>query len=421
MFMRLVSVHLFSLVLVSLVGAQIALAESPADPLLLSDVLAEVRAHHPEIQAARERYRAAKERPAQAGAFDDPEAKIELFNTPQNLDVTKTDNTIFGLSQRFPFPGKRGLKKQLALKDADIAEALVHEKELEIGAQAKGAYYDLYLAYKAIEIHHQQIELLKNFFQIANARFRAGKGVQVDVIKAGLELSKLQNELPVLEQQRDSAQAKVNLVMNRSPETPLGTPAEPVTRVDKPAFLELREIAIQNRPQLKALTTDAARSETAIALAQKQYYPDFNVMASRFQNFGQRDGFGGAVVMSLPFSFWTKPKYDAGVREAKANLEAAKASYQAMQNQVGFEVKDLLVKLEAVEKLMVMYRTTIIPQAQQTLDSARLNYQNGKVEFLTLLDAERALKDFQLEFYRALTAFAQRMAELERAIGKELT
>ena len=84
-------------------------------------------------------------------------------------------------------------------------------------------------------------------------------------------------------------------------------------------------------------------------------------------------------------------------------------------------MKDLLVKLEAVEKLMVMYRTTIIPQAQQTLDSARLNYQNGKVEFLTLLDAERALKDFQLEFYRALTAFAQRMAELERAIGKELT
>src|SRR5438445_12174520 len=237
MFMRLVSVHLFSLVLVSLVGAQIALAESPADPLLLSDVLTEARARHPEMQAARERYRAAKERPAQAGAFDDPEAKIKLFNTPQNLDVTKTDNRVFGLSQRLPFPGKRGLKKQLALKDADIAEALVHEKELEIGAQAKGAYYDLYLAYKAIEIHHQQIELLKNFFQIANARFRAGKGVQVDVIKAGLELSKLQNELPVLEQQRDSAQAKVNLVMNRYPETTLGKLAETVNRVDKTALI----------------------------------------------------------------------------------------------------------------------------------------------------------------------------------------
>src|SRR5438132_153932 len=125
MFMRLVSVHLIGLVLVSMVSAQIALAESPADPLLLSDVLAEARAHHPEIQAARERYRAAKERPTQAGALDDPEAKIELWNTPENLDVTRTSNTIFGLSQRFPFPGKLGLKKQLALKEAEIAEAQV--------------------------------------------------------------------------------------------------------------------------------------------------------------------------------------------------------------------------------------------------------------------------------------------------------
>ena len=132
--MRLVSVHLFGLVLVSLVSAQIALAQSPADRLLLSDVLTEARAHHPEIQAARERYRAAKERPAQAGALDDPEAKIELWNTPENLDITKTSNTIFGLSQRFPFPGKRGLKKQLALKEADIAEEQVREKERAFAA-----------------------------------------------------------------------------------------------------------------------------------------------------------------------------------------------------------------------------------------------------------------------------------------------
>src|SRR5438094_6674994 len=173
MSIRLVSVHLFGFVLVSVVSAQMALAESQADPLLLSDVLTEARAHHPEIQAARERYRAAKERPAQAGAFDDPEAKIELWNTPENLDITKTSNTIFGLSQRFPFPGKRGLKKQLALKEADIAEEQVREKELEISAQAKGAYYELYLAYKTIEIHHQQTERLKNFSQAANARFRA--------------------------------------------------------------------------------------------------------------------------------------------------------------------------------------------------------------------------------------------------------
>src|SRR5438132_13511725 len=102
MSIRLVSVHLFGFVLVSVVSAQMALAESQADPLLLSDVLAEARAHHPEIQAARERYRAAKERQTQAGALDDPEAKIELCNMPQNLYVTRTSIAISGYSQQFP-------------------------------------------------------------------------------------------------------------------------------------------------------------------------------------------------------------------------------------------------------------------------------------------------------------------------------
>ena len=149
---------------------------------------------------------------------------------------------------------------------------------------------------------------------------------------------------------------------------------------------------------------ETARSETAIALAQKQFYPDFNVMVERFQNFGARDGFGGMVAVTLPFSFWTKPKYDAGVREARANLESAKAAYQALENQVAFEVKDVLVKIEATEKLVKLYKTTVLPQAQQTLDSARIAYQNAKVEFLTLLDAERGIRDFQLEYYRVLTA-----------------
>ena len=179
-------------------------------------------------------------------------------------------------------------------------------------------------------------------------------------------------------------------------------------------------MAIQNRPELRALDLELVRSQTATALAQKQYYPDFNVMVERFQNFGSRDGFGAVMTMSLPFSFWTKPKYDAGVREAAANQDSAKAAFQVLQNQILFEVKDLLAKIEAAEKLITLYKTTVIPQAQQTLESARAGYKAAKVEFLTLLDAERAIKDFWLEYYRALTAFEQRMAELERAVGGDL-
>src|SRR5207245_10326448 len=152
------------------------------------------------------------------------------------------------------------------------------------------------------------------------------------------------------------------------------------------------------------------------ALAQKQYYPDFNVMVERFQNFGARDGFGGMVTMSLPFSFWTKPKYDAGVREAAANQDAAKAAYEALKNQVLFEIKDLLAKIEAAEKLVTLYRTTVIPQAQHTLESARAGYQAGKTEFLALLDAQRAVEDFLLDYYASINALGVRIEELDRVV-----
>ena len=414
--------HVFCLVVIHLfIGGNIALAVSTSpDSLLLSEVVTEALANNPELQVARQRWRAAQERPAQAAALDDPEFKVELFNYPERLNPDASANTIFGLSQRYPYPGKRALKKNLALKDVEIVEAHLRQKEREIAAQVKVVYYELFLDYKAIEVHHQQIALLKQLFEIANARFRAGKGAQVDALKSSLELSKLFNQLPILEQHRESGKARLNWLMNRPPQAALGAPREPSRLAVKPTFEELQQLAVQHRPELTAFIKEKARNETAIALAQKQFYPDFNVMVERFQNFGARDGFGGMVAVTLPFSFWTKPKYDAAVREARANLESAKAAYQALENQVAFELKDVLVKIEAAEKLIVLYKTTVLPQAQQTLDSARIAYQNAKVEFLTLLDAERAIRDFQLEYFRVLTDLGQHMAELERVVGFDL-
>ena len=396
-------------------------AAPSAEPLRVDALVAEAVKQNPEIEAARQRWRAAQERAPQARTLDDPEFKIELFNYPNRLYPDASANTIFGLSQRFPYPGKLGLKESLAVKEADMAASLLRAKEREVASQVKSAYYEVFLAQKAIEVHHRQVAFLQEFFEIANARFRAGKGVQVDVLKSAVERSKLENELPVLEQQRDSAKARLNILLNRPPQAPLAEPVEPADMREARSLEELQQVAIQNRPELRAVDLDIARSRTAAALAQKQYYPDFNVMVERFQNVGARDGVGGMVTMSLPFAFWTKPKYDAGVREAAANQDAAKAAYDALKNQVLFEIKDVLAKIDAAEKLITLYRTTVIPQAQQTLESARAGYQAGKTEFLALLDAQRAIKDFQLDYYKALTAFEQRKAELERAVGRELS
>jgi len=415
---------LFVVIGILSVGLAGTIHSAEAEPLQLDAVVTEALVQNPEIQAARHRWQAAKERAPQAAALDDPEFKVELFNYPNRLYPDASANTIFGLSQRFPYPGKRGLKESLVVREAEMAAALLRAKEREVVTQVKNAYYEVFLAHKAIEVHHQQIDLLKEFFEIANARFRAGKGAQVDVLKSTVEISKLSNELPVLDQQLETAKAKLNLFLSRDPQSPLGEPVEPVGLGGKGARSTLDELyrtAIQNRPELRVLDFDIARNETATTLAQKQLYPDFNVSLERYQNFGARDGFGGGVTMSLPFSFWTKPKYEAGIREAAANVDSARATFQAMRNQILFEVKDFLAKVEAAEKMITLYKTTVLPQAQQTLESARIGYQTGKAEFLTLLDAERAIKDFQLAYYRVLAESEQRIADLERAVGTDLS
>lgn len=397
-----------------------AAPSAEAEPLQLDAIVTEALAQNPEIHAARHRWQAAQERAPQARALDDPEFKVELFNTPENLDVSRTENTIVGLSQRFPFPGKLGLKENLAVKEAEMAAAQLRAKEREVASQVKSAYYEVFLAHREIAVHHEQVAILKEFFEIANAQFRVGKGTQTDVLQATVELSKLLNMLPVLEQQLDTSKARLNILLNRAPQSPLGEPLEPIGPRARRTLEDAQQMAVQNRPELRALDLAIARSETATALAHKQYYPDFNVTVSRFQNDGMRDGYGAMATISLPF-LWTKPKYDAGVREARANQDSAQAAFQALKNQVLFEVKDFLARAEAAEKLIALYKTTVIPQAQQTLESARINYRAAKVAFATLLDAERALKDFQLEYYRSLTAFEQQMAELDRAVGVDLS
>src|SRR5207249_11451179 len=134
---------------------------------------------------------------------------------------------IFGVSQTFPFPGKLALKGEVASRSADMTEQALRAKERDLIARLKQAYYDLFFADKAIQIHHEQVDLLKQFFEIANARFRAGKGSQVDVLKAQVELSTLYQQLPVLEQRRDTAQAKLNTLLDRDPRCPLAPPQQP--------------------------------------------------------------------------------------------------------------------------------------------------------------------------------------------------
>lgn len=389
----------------------------PRNTLVLPELIHEVLARNPEVVAARMQWEAATNRIAQARSLDDPTLSVQLWNVPQTVNVTQAQNTIFGLSQSFPFPGKLALKGDVASRSAEMTEQAVRGKEREIVARLKQAYYDLFLAQKAIQIHHEQVELIRQLVEIANAKFRTGKGAQTDVLKAQVELSMLFQQLPVLEQRRETAEAMLNTLLDRDPATPLGLAQEPSQLPLEKPIDDLHRLALNDRPELKAAELAVQRNEQSRALAQRQYYPDFNVAVQRFQNFQANDGFGAYVAMSIPFAFWTKPKYDAGVQEAAAAVSAARAQQHTLENLTRFQIKDLLAKLRATDQVATLYRTTILPQAEQSLDAARVGYRAGKGGFPDLIETQRALRGFQLEYFKALVDRQHRLAELEQVAG----
>jgi cobalt-zinc-cadmium efflux system outer membrane protein len=389
----------------------------PRNTLVLPELIQEVLARNPELMAARKQWEAATNRITPARSLDDPILSVQLWNIPQPFKATQADNSIFGLSQNLPFPGKLALKGDVASRSAEMTEQTVRAKERELIARLKQAYYDLFLAQKAVEIHHEQVELLRQFVEIANAKFRAGKGSQADVLKAHVELSLLFQHLPVLDQRRETAEAMLNTLLDRDPASPLGLAHEPSQLPLEKPIDDLHRLALNDRPELKAAELDVQRSEQSRALAQRQYYPDFNVAFQRFQNFQANDGFGAYVAMSIPFAFWTKPKYDAGVQEAAAAVAVAQAQQHTLENLTRFQVNDLLAKLKATDQVATLYRTTILPQAEQSLDAARVGYRAGKAGFLDLIDTQRAWRGFQLEYFTALVERQHRLAELEQVVG----
>ena len=385
--------------------------------LALPELIQEVLARNPELVAVRKQWEAATNRITQARSLDDPILSVQLWNVPQPFKATQADNTIFGLSQNLPFPGKLALKGDVASRSAEMTEQLVRAKERELVARLKQAYYDLFLAQKAVLIHHEQVELLRQFVAIANAKFRGGMGSQADVLKAQVELSLLFQHLPVLEQRRKTAAAMLNTLLDRDSASPLGLAQEPSQLPINQPLDDLHSFALNDRPELKAAELDVQRSEQSRALAQRQYYPDFNVAFQRFQNYQANDGFGAYVAMSIPFAFWTKPKYDAGVQEAEAAVAAAQAQQHTLENLTRFQIDDLLAKLRAIDQVATLYRTTILPQAEQSLESARAGYRAGKGGFLDLIDTQRAWRGFQLEYFKALVDRQHRLAELEQVVG----
>ena len=401
-------------------------AQSEPPPLRLAPLAEEALLNNPEILAAKQRWAVFKEKVPQAYALEDPMFSFGITNLPTNFSFKDEDMTMkeFAISQKFPFPGKRPLMKEMAEKEAEAVSKEIQIKIHQIIREVTVAYYELSHVYRASEVIQRNKEILESFAKIAETRYSLGEGIQQDVIKAHLEIAKMVDELIMWNQKKRAAEAKLNALLNRPPETVLGKPEEVNPRTFPYTVEELQKMAVEMSPTLQGMKKMIDAKEKAYALAKREYYPDLKLLFA----YGQRDKtpegsnrydmLTGMVEVNIPIFY--KSKQDRKVAETKADILNWEAQYRAMKNELYSMITDMVTMIQRVERQIALYKTGIIPQAGLQIDSALSAYRVNKADFMTLLDSRMTLYKVELDYHQALTEFEKNAASLGAVIGKHL-
>jgi cobalt-zinc-cadmium efflux system outer membrane protein len=419
-------------IVVSLVGALLlvplfpAFAGNEGGAANLEKLIEEAISHNPDLKAADEKVQAFGEKPPQEESLDNPRVGFGLMNLPLNsFSYTQEPMTQKQVSviQKLPFPGKLALKGDIARKDVDIVREEFLERRNNLVMQVKTVYRNLLLIDKTIEITEKNRDLIREFVRTAETRYSVGMGIQQDVLKARVELSKMIDMLISLGQKKTSLLARLNALLYRPSDGKMTDVESGDIDSLKPTEFsytsdELEEIAVGNRPVLIGARQRIERSQLAVRLAKRNYYPDFDVGMSYGQREGRPDFLSGFVTISIPL--WHKNREDRKVAEERAMARQAEEQYDAMKNDVFFKISDSTSEIKKYREQIDLLKTGLIPQSKAALESAIAGYGVNKVDFVTLVNNLLTSYNYEIEYYRALTNYENMLAEIEATVGKRL-
>lgn len=385
--------------------------------LTLKTALDEARRANPELQAALKRWEAARERIAAQATPDKPRLDVERMYAPSGrAPWNGADERSLSLTQEMPFPTTLYLRGRLASAEAAMAEQAYRGKEREVLARVRSVYAMLHLAQRSRDIFEENIALMRRFSRVAESKYAAGRASQSDALKAQVELTKMLNMKAVVEQDLESAAAMLNAALGRQARAPLGDVSEPALST-LAGVEELEAAALAGRPELREAELATRRAGEALSLARSEFLPDLMLQYRRRRDPMRGTTSDAVLGFSLPLWFW-KPA--AMAAEARAGKEMAQAELESMRLMTLSELRGAHVRARTAARLADIYRSSLLPQAEAALRVAEGGYQAEKTGFLDLLDAQRSLLDFRLEYHRYVAEHQARLAELERAVGRGL-
>jgi outer membrane protein TolC len=391
----------------------------------LPDYLSHAALNNAELKSKFEGWKAALEQVPQAKALDDPKFTYSYFIEKVETRVGPQENK-FGIMQTFPWFGEIEARADAASAKAKAAQQRYESAKLRLFQQVKDAYYEFSYLATAIEIAKENLELLKHFEEVARAKYRTSEATHPDVIRSQIELAKLEDVLNSLNKLKEPTVAKLNSILNRQAGDDLGWPQK-----QKSVEIELiREDIITKivrmNPGLSELDwqTESARAE--VELAKKKFYPDIGVGVDWIQTGDARSpgvSDSGKDAVALMFSIniplW-HDSYKAAERQARAKVRSYQQKKIDLRNKKISQALQFIYDIEDSNRKMDLYGNTLVSKARELIQSSESAYRAGTIDFLSLIDAQRMLLKYQLNYERAIIDNQQSIAELESLTGEQL-
>lgn len=388
-------------------------------------LLEHARAQNPELALMRSEAQAAEQRVQPAGALPDPVLRVELMNVNNygndagfNLLPGKVGETRYTLMQMLPAWGKRDLRRDVATADVQLAKARTDAAWTELAMRIKTGFARYYLAAGNERLTREILDLMARVEQIAQARYAGGLVAQQDAIRAQVEQTTMRSELIMLESEKRQMRARLNALLAREASAPLAEPR--ALRPVPGASLELAALAQRaktNNPQLQAEQARLLGAEKNRELTRRNRYPDFNVGITPSQMGSRITEWGVMVEVNIPLQQATRRSQEA---EAEAMVSAARSRSQNVANQLVGDLGEQLAMLEAARSTEALVTNQSLPQSELSLRSAMAAYENGKLDFTALLEAQRQIRKTRLDRLKAQAEAQMRLAEIERIVGEDL-
>jgi outer membrane protein TolC len=388
--------------------------EGIPDGFSVEDVVAEALRRNPSIQAAFRSAEADGEIPVQEVWPPDPTASYSPRVEPVETRLGPMRYSL-GIQQAIPLPTKLHLRGKVARHQQEVTRLGYLETVNRVLEETKVALYEIAWIDASLRVTREMRDLLRQMEEVARQKYTTGKATQQDVLKAQIELARTENDLTTLQDDRQRAAARLIALLDRPPETPVGSPAPVEVREEIPDLEVLYEIASETRPDIGAAEAARDRDESRLSLRKEGYLPDLSIGAQYTQIGGGADAWGFSFGFSLPI--WV-PRIRASIREGEGRLKVSEARLREAEARTYFEVKDNHSRWQTATRRARLYRDTLIQQARQSYRAAEAGYRAGEVDFLDYLDSQRTLLAFRLAYVRARIEAQIRLAALERAVGQ---